>query len=142
MNALQLASSLLLLSLICCLISCQTVPIQSDVLNLTASSIDTFRSAVGYHRLALVNMYVPWCIYCKRLDPEFEKAATALNARDPLILLAKVDCTQPADRKGICRKYRVKGYPSLKLFKHGEYVSEYTGKRFNESIVNFMRKLA
>ena len=66
------------------------------------------------------------CGHCKRLAPEYEKAATALAADDPAIPLAKVDC--PAN-SGQCSKFGVTGYPTLKIFRGGEFSADYSGPR-------------
>ena len=66
------------------------------------------------------------CGHCKRLAPEYEKAATTLAADDPPIPLAKVDC--PANN-ALCSEYGVTGYPTLKIFRGGEYSSDYQGPR-------------
>lgn len=66
------------------------------------------------------------CGHCKRLAPEYEKAATALASDDPAIPLAKVDC--PAN-SGVCSRFGVTGYPTLKIFRGGEFSADYSGPR-------------
>lgn len=66
------------------------------------------------------------CGHCKRLAPEYEKAATALAGDDPPIPLAKVDC--PAN-SGLCSRFGVTGYPTLKIFRGGEFSADYGGPR-------------
>lgn len=46
----------------------------------------------------------------------------------PCILIEQVDCTSD-NGKDTCSKYGVSGYPTLKIFKNGEFASEYNGPR-------------
>ncbi|KAL1129971.1 hypothetical protein AAG570_012915 [Ranatra chinensis] len=64
--------------------------------------------------------YAPWCGHCKKLKPEFEKAASILQTNDPPVTLAKVDCTEAG--KDTCNKFSVTGYPTLKIFRNGGIV--------------------
>lgn len=108
----------------------------SDVLEFDS---DSFQDGIADKDIVLVEFYAPWCGHCKRLAPEYEKAATTLAADDPPIPLAKVDC--PANN-ALCSEYGVTGYPTLKIFRGGEYSSDYQGPRSAEGIVSYMRKQA
>jgi len=109
----------------------------SDVLEL---SDETFKDGVSGKDIMLVEFYAPWCGHCKRLAPEYETAATELLKNDPPVALAKVDCV--GDGKESCSKYGVSGYPTLKIFRDGEFSQEYDGPRESAGIVSFMKKNA
>jgi len=106
----------------------------SDVLVFTD---DNFQTEVAKHDVMLIEFYAPWCGHCKRLAPEYEKAATKLKNQDPPVPIAKVDCTVET---ATCGKYGVSGYPTLKIFKNGEFSKEYDGPRSADGIVSKMLK--
>lgn len=126
-------NSVVFLSLFLALTACASA---SDVLVFTDSD---FESKVKQHEILLAEFYAPWCGHCKRLAPEYEKAATALLKNDPPVALAKVDCTVETKT---CGKYGVNGYPTLKIFKNGEVAEDYNGPREADGIVATMRSKA
>lgn len=77
------------------------------------------------------------CGHCKRLKPEYAKAAEIVKDDDPPISLAKVDCTEAG--KETCNKFSVSGYPTLKIFKGDEVSQDYNGPREAAGIAKFMR---
>ncbi|CAF0748135.1 unnamed protein product [Brachionus calyciflorus] len=108
----------------------------NDVLEFTDSNFDT---NIRQHEVALVKFYAPWCGHCKRLAPEFDRAASVLKQNDPPVALVKVDCTVESN---VCGRFGVDGYPTLKIFKNGEVASDYNGPRDADGIVKYMRTKA
>ncbi|CAD6184210.1 unnamed protein product [Caenorhabditis auriculariae] len=104
-----------------------------DVLEYTDSN---FEDLIKQHEVALVKFYAPWCGHCKRMAPEYDRAATKLLRNDPPIALVKVDCTT---EKSVCDKFGVKGFPTLKIFRNGAAAQDYDGPREADGIVKYMR---
>jgi protein disulfide isomerase family A protein 3 len=113
----------------------------SSLLLAAADDVDLtdadFQSTLDAEDVALVMFYAPWCGHCKKLKPEFTKAAGILKANDPAVMLAKVDCTEAG--KETCGKFSVSGYPTIKIFRNGEMASDYNGPRDFSGIVKYMK---
>ncbi|CAI4225233.1 unnamed protein product [Auanema sp. JU1783] len=104
-----------------------------DVLEYTDSN---FEDMIKQHEVALVKFYAPWCGHCKKMAPEYDAASAKLKNNDPSVALVKVDCTT---EKEVCDKYQVKGFPTLKIFRHGAVAQEYDGPRDAAGMVKYMR---
>lgn len=103
------------------------------MLVLTESNFD---STIKENEFVLVEFYAPWCGHCKKLEPEYNAAASTLKANNSTVVLGKVDATV---HRPLGERYEVKGFPTLKFFNNGE-VSEYTGGRDANSIISWVNK--
>ncbi|XP_068423212.1 protein disulfide isomerase family A, member 8 [Clinocottus analis] len=108
-----------------------TVSSRRDVLELGDADFDYLATE---HETMLVKFYAPWCGHCKKLAPEFEKAATRLKGT---VQLAKVDCTAHSET---CGRFGVSGYPTLKIFRNGKDSAPYDGPRSADGIHHYMKK--
>ncbi|GMR42615.1 hypothetical protein PMAYCL1PPCAC_12810 [Pristionchus mayeri] len=106
-------------------------PPPEEVVTLTTDSFDSF---ISENELVLVEFYAPWCGHCKKLAPEYEKAAQKLKAQGSKIKLGKVDATV---EKKLGEQYGVSGYPTMKIFRNGKRF-EYNGPREANGITQYM----
>lgn len=106
----------------------------STVQSLTSTNIDTHLSDSA-NPLWLLKFYAPWCGHCKSLSPILDSAATQLVGK---LSIGKIDCTS---EKELCKKHAIKGYPTLKYYRHGEYYDYPLGRDLH-SIVMFGNKMS
>ncbi|GJY98683.1 disulfide isomerase-like protein 5-4 [Tanacetum coccineum] len=94
-----------------------------------------FDKIAHQYSVLVVNFYAPWCDWCNRLKPSWEKAAKIIRERhnpetDGRIILGKVDCTEERD---LCRSHHVQAYPSIRIFRRGSDVRDERGNHDHES---------
>jgi len=99
---------------------------------------DTFDAHVAQYKYVLAEFYAPWCGHCKKLEPEYKKAAEhfeSMEVEGGLSLVA-VDATE---HKELATKFGVQGFPTLKWIVNGEE-TDYTGGRTKDDIVSWITK--
>merc|ERR1719428_1917685 len=111
------------------------VPLASAAADdVVAMNTKAFDDALKQHKHMLVEFYAPWCGHCKKLAPEYEKAATELKGQIPL---GKVDATE---EKELATRYNVKGFPTMVWFEEAKQ-TEYDGGRTAETIVEWVKSM-
>lgn len=82
------------------------------------------------------------CGHCKNVAPHFievEKVMREDSAEGGNnILLGEVDCTSPGSKR-TCKRFNVRGYPSLRLLVRGKMIN-YQGKREKKEILSFLQQ--
>ena len=86
----------------------------------------SFREVVvdgSQRRLVLVDFWAEWCPPCRALTPTLERLAAEYAGR---FLLAKVEVD---DNMRLAGHYKLRGFPTVMLFRRGEVVAHFAGNR-------------
>lgn len=110
------------------------------VLELTSAN---WSSTVGLpHARVLVEFYLPWCGFCRKLERPYEEAAQELRrlrSQDPTLVgqLARVNAESERELASQNGAPPSRGYPSLFWFSEGT-ATEYRGGRSSADFVDFV----
>lgn len=93
---------------------------------VTEFDFETFKNSVELDRsdrIWVVVFYAHWCGHCVSYAPEFMRLAESLIYPSQLEFGA-IDCASPdmsqIDSDDVCRKYDVRSYPTIRMFRHGK----------------------
>ncbi len=98
---------------------------------------ETMAEAIETYPVLLVKFFGPNCGHCKKMAPEYKKAAQKAYALDLPFTFAEVDATQ---ERVIASKYEVRGYPTLMLFKNGTKF-DYEGGREAQDFIDYLKMM-
>ena len=85
----------------------------------------------------LLDIWADWCAPCLVLAPVLDKV---LNEYGGKIALAKLDVDHGENMK-IAGRYKVRGFPTVILFSHGEEKGRFHGAKSKNDIISFIQSL-
>jgi thioredoxin 1 len=93
----------------------------------------TFSSEVLESELpVLVDYWAEWCGPCKMIAPALDESAESYAGR---LDIAKINVDE---NQSVPSRYRVRGIPTLMLFKHGEVVATKVGALSKSQLAAFI----
>jgi thiol-disulfide isomerase/thioredoxin len=77
-----------------------------------------FTEFLQKHEMTFLNFFAPWCMWCQRLHPTWEKLAELVEGDGMPVGIASVDCVKHID---ICREQNIQAFPTLRWYEEGKY---------------------
>jgi thioredoxin len=82
----------------------------------------------------LVDFYATWCGPCKSQAPIVEEVAKEMKGK---AIIGKIDVDSSPES---AQTYQVMGIPSLKIFRNGKVVEEFTGLQQRSTLTDALEK--
>lgn len=82
----------------------------------------------------LVDFWAPWCGYCRRIGPAFEKIAEEYAQQ---LVVAKVNIDEEAQ---LAQEQQIEVIPTLVLYRNGEAISSIVAPESKAMIDQFIRQ--
>ena len=83
----------------------------------------------------LVNYWAPWCVYCRRIAPAYEKIAEAYGEK---LIVAKVNID---DEPALATKEKIEVIPTLVLYKGNQALGSVVAPQSKAAIEEFIEGL-
>ena len=112
--------------------------LHEDGVHATHLTLKTFRPFLEQHEMAFIDMHAPWCVWCQRLAPTWEKFAEEVEDERMPIGVGKVDCVAEGE---LCREERVMAFPTIRWYENGKAVApDYKMDRTLSALVGFAKR--
>lgn len=93
-----------------------------------------FQNLVNEGKLLLVDYWAPWCSYCRRIGPAYEKVAQQYGEA---LAVAKVNID---DEPQLAQQEMIEVIPTLVLYKNGKAIDSIVAPESKAAIDAFLQK--
>ena len=93
-----------------------------------------FREEIGKERSVLVDFWAPWCSYCRRIGPAYERVA-AQWGEEILVAAVNID-EEPA----LAEQERIEVIPTLVMYRNGEAIGSVVAPESKAAIDRFIQE--
>jgi len=96
----------------------------------------------GANQAEIILFSVDWCPHCKTAKPEwdnFKKQVQGTSVKGYTIVCNEVNCTnETAEVEALVKKYKIEGYPTIKLLKDGQVI-DFEAKPTQNTLNQFLQ---
>ncbi len=93
---------------------------------------DLFNKAMEGDKPVLVEFWAPWCVYCRRIGPAFDKIAEQYA---DTLSIGKVNID---DESELADQFNIEVIPTLVIFKNGQRVADIVAPESKAKIESFI----
>ena len=101
-------------------------------INITTDNFQ--KNVINETKPVLVDFWAPWCTYCRRIGPAFDKIA---DQYQDTVQAAKLNVDEA---RALAEEYQVEVIPTLILFRDGRPVDRIVAPDSKAKIEEFLRK--
>lgn len=95
---------------------------------------EMFNEEMGKGSVILVDYWAPWCGYCRRIGPAYDKIAQQMGEE---MIIAKVNIDE---EPLLANLERIEVIPTLVLYKGGQAIGSVVAPESKNAIEEFVRK--
>lgn len=101
------------------------------VLNMNQSE---FTEKTGGSKPVLVDFWAPWCTYCRRIGPAYDKLAEQMGEE---LIFAKVNIDEEPE---LARQEQIEVIPTLVLYRNGQALGSIVAPESKAKIEEFLKE--